>query len=552
MRTLAQKQHQPHERVSSTFAPSNTATSRQNFQPHTIMHLLSALGNQAVLRLLQANAEEIEGGTTSTASPRAAHDFSLPPTSINMPVKIQTSLAVNSPGDIYEQEADRVSEQVMRMPEPQLQRACACGGGCSQCQTEQPGTEHEGLQTKRVGSSDWGQTQAPPVVHEVLSSPGQPLDTAARDFIEPRFGHDFGQVRVHTDEKAAESAQTLRARAYTLGRHIVFAQGQYRPHLTEGRRLLAHELAHVAQQQGSGRPALQLKSELESFPEEERKKVRVLTGGVDAKSQNIIDQHYLSRTGLPIPAERTVTFAASVADFRRKGLTNVAAALTTPSAGEPQAILPRNSAIDLAIPAAQAVFRFSRFDRPSTVVAGAAGPMPEVVLVEEVGVIPREPKPLWEAFPGPFSEAQGPLPAWEAWRMRDCLAGGAHLDYCRREVLGLGAPEPAPVVLKAGEVGIPEGQDPAGPRLEGERVDGGLGGPGGAPGFGPEACCRGQVPAGGKKRLQTGGGHGRLLRPRIERRERRRRQEDHDLRQRLQDVHHALRHLIPARQDRGP
>lgn len=161
---------------------------------------------------------------------------------------LQTKLTVNTPGDTYEQEADRISEQVMRMPEPQLQRACACGGACPKCQMEQTGQEHERLQTKRVGSGDLGQTAVPPIVHEVLRSPGQSLDPATRAFMEPRFGHDFSRVRVHSDADAEQSAGALNALAYTMGRDVVFGAGQYQPHTGEGRRLLAHELSHTIQQ----------------------------------------------------------------------------------------------------------------------------------------------------------------------------------------------------------------------------------------------------------------------------------------------------------------
>lgn len=161
---------------------------------------------------------------------------------------IQAQLTINPPADIFEQEADRVADQVMRMPEPQLQRACPCGGGCSKCQSEQPSQEHERLQTKRVQASDAGETAAPPLVHEVLRAPGQPLDPTARNFMERRFGYGFDQVRVHTDAKAAESARAVNAQAYTLGRDVVFGAGQYAPGTPTGRRLLAHELTHVAQQ----------------------------------------------------------------------------------------------------------------------------------------------------------------------------------------------------------------------------------------------------------------------------------------------------------------
>ena len=88
-----------------------------------------------------------------------------------------------------------------------------------------------------------------PIVHEVLRSPGQPLDLATRAFMEPRFRHDFSKVRVHADAKAAESARAVNARAFTIGGDVVFDEGQYAPGTLEGQRLLAHELTHAVQQQ---------------------------------------------------------------------------------------------------------------------------------------------------------------------------------------------------------------------------------------------------------------------------------------------------------------
>ena len=82
---------------------------------------------------------------------------------------------------------------------------------------------------------------------------GQPLNTSVRALMEPRFGHDFGQVRVHADLAATEAAESIRAQAYTVGSHITFGAGQYQPHTSAGQRLLAHELAHVVQQQRTRR-----------------------------------------------------------------------------------------------------------------------------------------------------------------------------------------------------------------------------------------------------------------------------------------------------------
>jgi hypothetical protein len=129
-----------------------------------------------------------------------------------------------------------------------LQRQCSCGqhaigGECEECR-EKKGI----LQRAAVGPAP---NKVPPIVHEVLRSPGQPLDPVARDFMEPRFGHDFSKVRVHIDARAAKSARTINAVAYTIGQNIVFGSNQYEPQNNEGKQLLAHELVHVVQQTSS-------------------------------------------------------------------------------------------------------------------------------------------------------------------------------------------------------------------------------------------------------------------------------------------------------------
>ncbi len=101
------------------------------------------------------------------------------------------------------------------------------------------------LQRQASGTQAFG--EVPAIVHEVLNSPGQPLDLFMRASIEPRFGHDFSRVRVHTDAQAAESAKAVNALAYTVGWEIVFGRGRYRPQTREGEKLLAHELTHVVQ-----------------------------------------------------------------------------------------------------------------------------------------------------------------------------------------------------------------------------------------------------------------------------------------------------------------
>lgn len=141
----------------------------------------------------------------------------------------------------------------MRLPGPRLQGKCACGGTCSHCRGED--TETPGLVQRlerRAGSPGKEGTPAPPIVDQALRSSGQPLDPAAQAYFSPRFGHDLSAVRVHTDPLAAESARAVDAFAYTVGRDIVFAPGQYAPGTASGRRLIAHELSHVIQQDGQG------------------------------------------------------------------------------------------------------------------------------------------------------------------------------------------------------------------------------------------------------------------------------------------------------------
>jgi hypothetical protein len=170
---------------------------------------------------------------------------------------IQTKLAINQPGDSYEQEADRVAGQVMRMAaapvqsrsELQVRRSCSCGGSCADCRGKDSKAKGK-LQTERVAGNFFGQSIAPPSVHRVLRSDSQPLDAATRAFMEPRFGYDFSQVRVHHDSAAGQSARDVHAHAYTVGQSIVFAEGEFAPSTDKGRRLLAHELTHVVQQSG--------------------------------------------------------------------------------------------------------------------------------------------------------------------------------------------------------------------------------------------------------------------------------------------------------------
>lgn len=169
--------------------------------------------------------------------------------------RVQTKLSVSAPNDPYEREADQVADRVMRMPEPTVQRSCAsCASGagtCPKCEEEKK-QRAQVIQRKPQDSGD-ARTSLPDEFLSGMGS-GQPLDRAARAFMESRIGHDFGSIRVHTGERAAQSAQALNAQAYTAGNNVVFAANRYNPATRGGRWLLAHELAHTVQQQSNPSP----------------------------------------------------------------------------------------------------------------------------------------------------------------------------------------------------------------------------------------------------------------------------------------------------------
>ena len=192
---------------------------------------------------------------------------------------LQRKLTINQPGDVYEQEAERVSDAVMRMPESQTAEGAAVTGSasrtriqraCRECEEElssRPAviqrmcasckeelTSQPTLQGKGIPGG--AREVTPEIASRVqsLQGGGQALPASVRDFFEPRFGRDFSHVQVHTDP---ESTRSLEARAYTVGRSIVFGAGQYAPETSEGKKLLAHELTHVVQQGGAAPQPLQ-------------------------------------------------------------------------------------------------------------------------------------------------------------------------------------------------------------------------------------------------------------------------------------------------------
>jgi hypothetical protein len=176
-----------------------------------------ALSNQAALRVLR------HGGAPA-------------------PV-LQRKLQIGIANDPLEHEADRIADRVVCTPASAIAVTAAPAQVSRQCASC---SEEDKLQKKPAASHGGG--DAPPSVHEVLRSAGEPLDAGTRADMEPRFGRDFGQVRIHRDAAAARSARAIDAKAYAAGPHLVFGADQFQPASAAGRELIAHELAHVVQQ----------------------------------------------------------------------------------------------------------------------------------------------------------------------------------------------------------------------------------------------------------------------------------------------------------------
>lgn len=233
---------------------------------------------------------------------------------------IQTKLQVSTPEDPSEQEADRVADTVMRMPEPTVSRQVLAQSQaaqitplaqrefdedagvvapksklripvavredgeeeetsvqrvCDECEEEMVHRAEGGEEEEAIQTDDARGTKSHPsainqsVARSIgsLKGHGSPLSEATRSFFEPRFGTDFGQVRVHTDSQASETAKSINAKAFTVGQNIAFGSGQYAPHSQEGRQLLAHELTHVLHQSASHRyQSGQAAQSLQDFP----------------------------------------------------------------------------------------------------------------------------------------------------------------------------------------------------------------------------------------------------------------------------------------------
>ncbi len=232
---------------------------------------------------------------TQEAAPiSAGPSFNFTRLPIHPPV-IQCKTEVSSPHDPLEREADEVAGKVLRMADPGPISSCA---GTSQCQCAgcHEGQKSQMIQARRAPSVNDEASLDTGAALQAAKVGGVPLAREARDFFEPRFGHDFSRVRVHADGAAADGARAVRAQAYTVGSDIVFARGQYAPGTHEGRRLIAHELAHVAQQAGAGAASVQRQPAPDAGKGAGADQIPTVTVFV-ADPRKSKDVHFATRTG---------------------------------------------------------------------------------------------------------------------------------------------------------------------------------------------------------------------------------------------------------------
>ena len=240
---------------------SKSSLNKQNSPAQDILNLHQTIGNQAVQRLFESGF-------------------------------IQGKLTVGKPNDKYEQEADRVADEVMRMPEPQVQRQNEEDEEEEMIQAKPVGEQITPLVQRQVEPAEEEEAepekeeeetiqakvegQTPQVIPSLeskinaLQGGGQSLSKETRNFFEPRFGTDFSNVKIHTDSNANQLARSINARAFTRGNDVVFGGGEYSPENSGGKRLLGHELAHVVQQTGLFTGALKL-IQRQDIPKEEEK-----------------------------------------------------------------------------------------------------------------------------------------------------------------------------------------------------------------------------------------------------------------------------------------
>ncbi|SCX90671.1 eCIS core domain-containing protein [Desulfoluna spongiiphila] len=215
--------------------------------------LQRALGNRSVQVLARHDAVDRDAREKGVGAsmPMIVHG--------NPHVAVQAKLRASAPGDACEREADRIAHEVAC-------KACDGSAGSAVVVTGRPAPGVPRFLREKSFEERPGTPFAPDMIVPLPRSTGNPLPGKSRAHFESSFGRDFSQVRIHTDEQAALSAERVNAKAYTAGRDIVFGRRQFAPDSPAGRHLLAHELTHVVQQQkASGQPLLLQRSCADNF-----------------------------------------------------------------------------------------------------------------------------------------------------------------------------------------------------------------------------------------------------------------------------------------------
>jgi hypothetical protein len=211
---------------------------------------------------MKSTAEKSVHSTPAAAHQKPARPFFagaggerfFAPVKQTAPSSVQAKLKVNKPGDKFEQEADNTAEKVMRMPAVGIKEITPSSNDEKKIQRKETraaeNEEHSESGNRDTGISATSETES---AIRSKTSGGNPLPGDARNYMEPRFGNDFSNVRIHTDSGSAHLNNQLNARAFTYQNHIFFGQNQFQPHSPQGQHLLAHELTHVVQQ-GASKP----------------------------------------------------------------------------------------------------------------------------------------------------------------------------------------------------------------------------------------------------------------------------------------------------------
>lgn len=220
--------------------------------------------------VLSSPGQPLNPQTRAFIEPRFGHDFSRVSLHVRKPADIEPKLTIGAPGDLYEQQADLLANQVMSVAEPVARR-------WERGELNGPATTQQTQRNPAIGSKLFGIPELNSPTPAARSN--GPLSARERGFFEPRFGHDFSRVRIHADSRSAEMAAMLNAEAFTVGDNIYFGPEKFKPQFRESNQLLAHELAHVKQQSHAG-PALQPKLKITGTPANVSRAIALLNSGL--------------------------------------------------------------------------------------------------------------------------------------------------------------------------------------------------------------------------------------------------------------------------------